>query len=367
MMDIKNDPELELQIIVTGMHTSSEFGLTYKEIEADNFIIDYKIDILLSSDSSSSITKSIGLGLISFSDALEKLQPDIMLLLGDRFETLAAGVSGIVARLPIAHLHGGEVTEGVLDEAFRHSLSKMSWWHFVSHSKYKKRVSQLGENPKRIFNVGGLGVDSINKTNLLSKKELQKNISFKLSTKNILITYHPETLAHNSPKVHFNFILRALTEINKTYDLTLIFTCPNADTDGRIISKMIENFVSNHKKNSIYIKSMGRINYLSALKYVDAVVGNSSSGILEAPSFKIGTINIGDRQNGRIKAKSVIDCDYNLESIIRAFDKLYSTNFRGTLRNIKNPYDGGNTSKKIINILKNDKTPKTLFKKFYDK
>jgi GDP/UDP-N,N'-diacetylbacillosamine 2-epimerase (hydrolysing) len=363
MMHIKNDPQLKLQLIVTGMHNSSEFGSTYREIEIDKFKIDYKIDILLSSDNPSSVTKSMGIGLISFSDALEKLNPDILLILGDRFEILSAAIAGIIGHIPIAHLHGGESTEGAFDEAFRHSITKMSWWHFVAHDIYKKRVIQLGENKKRVYNVGGLGVDAIKKTRLLSKEALVDLISFKFKTKNILVTYHPETLNNASTEKKFNIILDVL---NDHEDINFIFTFPNADTDGKIIHKMIVDFVSNHSQNSIYFKSMGRLKYLSTLKFVDCVLGNSSSGLLEAPSFKIGTINIGKRQTGRLKAESIIDCSHSNRSIKDSIKKLYSSDYQTKLKTLVNPFGDGNASEKIVDVLKNSSLPKNLIKTFYD-
>ena len=345
------------------MHLSPEFGLTYKEIEKDGFTINEKVEMLLSSDTPSAITKSTGLGMIGFSDAFNKLNPDLLIVLGDRYEILSASTAAMFAKIPIAHIHGGETTEGAFDEAIRHSISKMAWWHFVAADEYEKRVIQLGENPKRVFNVGGLGVDAIKKTRLLSKKELMEKTDIKFGEKNLLITYHPVTLEKNTSQKHFQSILYAINELRDVY---LIFTMPNADSDSKIIKEMINEFVTNNPKTSISFTSMGNLNYLSTLQFVDGVIGNSSSGLAEAPTFKIGTINIGDRQNGRLRAKSVIDCEPKEKSINKAIDKLYSKNFQNKLPLVKNPYGEGDAIEKIFNIFLNQVLPEDTKKVFYD-
>jgi GDP/UDP-N,N'-diacetylbacillosamine 2-epimerase (hydrolysing) len=360
---IDNSKLLELQIIATGMHLSPEFGLSYKEIENDGFKIDKKIEMLLSADTPSSISKSTGLGLLGFADAYQSLQPDIIVVLGDRFEILAASTAAMFSRLPIAHLHGGETTAGAFDEAIRHSITKMAWWHFVGADEYKKRVIQLGESPKRVFNVGGLGVDNIKKTKLMSKDELIIETGIKFGKKNLLITYHSVTLENKTSQQGFKSLLDVLKEIK---DINLIFTMPNADSDGRIIMKMINEFVFNHPERSISFTSMGSLNYLSTLQYIDGVIGNSSSGLAEAPTFKIGTINIGDRQKGRLKAKSIIDCKPTKKSIKLAIDKLYGYKFQKSLDLVKNPYGDGDAIKKIMNILLKKTVPKNMKKSFYD-
>jgi GDP/UDP-N,N'-diacetylbacillosamine 2-epimerase (hydrolysing) len=364
LMDrITKDVCFELQILVTGMHLSPEFGLTYKEIENDGFNINRKVEMLLSADSPSAILKSTGLGLIGFADVFEDLKPDIIILVGDRFEMLAAAFAACVLNVPIAHLHGGETTEGAFDESIRHSITKMSWWHFVATDEYKKRVIQLGEDPKRVFMVGGLGVDSIVNTKLLDKTALEKSIGLKFEKKNLLITFHPVTLENESTKTQFYELLYCLENMK---DINLIFTRPNSDTDGRIINQMIDSFISNYSSNSVAYISMGHLNYLSTLQYVDAVIGNSSSGLSEAPTFKIGTINIGDRQKGRIRPASVIDCEPDRQSISNALKKLYSKEFQAIIKNVKNPYGEGGASEKIFNILKNKSLPSDLKKKFCD-
>jgi len=364
LMDgINKSMKLDLQIVATGMHLSPEFGLTYQEIENDGFKIDKKIEMLVSSDSSSAIVKSMGLGMIGFTDALTELNPDIVIVLGDRYEVLAASLAAMFENIPIAHIHGGETTAGAFDEAIRHSITKMSWWHFVATDEYEKRVIQLGENPGRVFNVGGLGVDAIKKTNLLSKDELMIKTGIKFGKKNLLITYHPVTLENKTSQQDFKSLLDVLSEIK---DIYLIFTMPNADSDGRIIKKMINDFVFNQSERSISFTSMGSLNYLTTLQYVDGVVGNSSSGLAEAPTFKIGTINIGDRQKGRLKAESIIDCEPTKKSIKLAIDKLYGHKFKKDLHSVQNPYGDGDAIEKIMSILSNKPIPEDMKKDFYD-
>ena len=364
LMDgINKSTKLDLQIVVTGMHLSPEFGLTYQEIENDGFKIDKKIEMLLSADTPSSISKSTGLGLIGFADAFFELNPDIVIVLGDRYEVLAASLAAMFENIPIAHIHGGETTAGAFDEAIRHSITKMSWWHFVAADEYEKRVIQLGEIPGRVFNVGGLGVDAIKKTNLLSKDELMIKTGIKFGKKNLLITYHPVTLENKTSQQDFKSLLDVLSKIK---DIYLIFTMPNSDSDGRVIKKMINDFVFNQSERSISFTSMGSLNYLSTLQYVDGVVGNSSSGLAEAPTFKIGTINIGDRQKGRLKAESIIDCEPTKKSIKLAIDKLYGHKFQKDIHSVQNPYGDGDAIEKIMSILSNKPIPEDMKKDFYD-
>jgi len=363
MKSIENETDLELQIIVTGMHLSPEFGLTYKEIEKDGYYIDKKVEMLLSADTSSAISKSTGLGLIGFADAFHELNPDIVVLLGDRFEVLAAAIAANFAKIPISHISGGETTAGALDEAIRHSITKMAWWHFVAADEYEKRVIQLGEHPDRVFNVGDVGVDAIKKATLLSKEELTKKTGIQFGEKNLLITYHPVTLEKQTSQKQFQALLDVFYDLK---DLNLIFTMPNADSDGRIIKQMIDEFVLNNSNRSIAFISMGHLNYLSTLQFVDGVVGNSSSGLAEVPTFKIGTINIGDRQKGRLKAKSVINCKPVKDSIKDAIGMLYSEDFQQMLPSVVNPYGEGDATEKIMVVLKHQPIPKETKKEFYD-
>ena len=362
LKEIEADKELQLQVIVTGMHLSPEFGLTYKEIEKE-FSVNKKIEMLLSSDTSVGISKSMGLAQISFAESYDELKPDIVIVLGDRYEIFSATSAAMIARIPIAHIHGGEKTEGAFDESIRHSITKMSHLHFTATEEYKNRVIQLGEHPSRVFNVGGMGIENIQRLELLNKKEFEKSIEFKLNIKNILVTFHPVTFENSTAKEQFQQLLDAIDELE---DTNIIFTKANSDTDGRVINQMIDEYVTKNSHKSIVFTSLGQLRYLSALQYVDAMVGNSSSGLAEAPSFRIGTINIGDRQKGRIKAFSVIDCEANKGSILQAFDRLYSKEFQETLKTITNPYGNGCASKKIVEILKNVDLKNILKKSFYD-
>lgn len=348
MQGIKDDADLTLQIIATGMHLSPEFGLTYREIEKDGFQIDRKVEMLTSSDTSVGIAKSMGLGLIGFADALSELKPDLILLLGDRFEIFAAASAALVARITIAHLHGGETTEGAFDEALRHSITKMSHLHFVAAEEYRRRVIQLGEQPERVFLVGGLGIDNIKRLQLLDRVALEQALDFKLGPKNLLITFHPVTLETSTAEAQMTELLAALAALDDTH---LIFTMPNADTDGRKLIAMVDEFVAQHDNARAYT-SLGQLRYLSCVAHVDGVVGNSSSGLAEVPSFKKGTINIGDRQRGRLQAASVIQCDPTCQSISAAIETLYSSGFQGSLSSVRNPYGDGGASEKILNVIK---------------
>jgi GDP/UDP-N,N'-diacetylbacillosamine 2-epimerase (hydrolysing) len=362
MKEIELDKDLELQLIVTGMHLSPEFGLTYKSIEKE-FTIDKKIEMLLSSDTAIGISKSMGLAQISFSEAYEELKPDMLIVLGDRYEIFSAVSAAMIANIAIAHLHGGETTEGAFDESIRHSITKMSHLHFTATEEYKNRVIQLGENPKRVFNVGGLGIDNIKRLELLSKDEFEESIDFKLNEKNIIVTFHPVTLENSTAKEQFQELLAAIDGLK---DTTIIFTKANSDTDGRIINQLINEYVQKNSNKSVAFTSLGQLRYLSALQYVDVMVGNSSSGLIEAPSFKIGTINIGDRQKGRIMAKSIINCNPTKESINEAFEILYSKEFKQVLSNTINPYGDGGASEKIKNIIAKKPLDDIIKKIFYN-
>jgi GDP/UDP-N,N'-diacetylbacillosamine 2-epimerase (hydrolysing) len=362
MQGIKDDPELKLLVIATGMHLSPEFGLTYREIEKDGFQIDRKVEMLTSSDTPVGIAKSMGLGLIGCADALNELKPDLLVVLGDRFEIFAAVAAALVARIPVAHLHGGEATEGLIDEAIRHSITKMSHLHFVAAEEYRQRVIQLGEQPERVFLVGGLGIDSIKRLKLLDRAELEASLDFKLGQKNLLITFHPVTLETATAVDQMEELLAALAELKNTQ---LIFTLPNADTDGRALMKMVEQFVAQHPNARAYT-SLGQLRYLSCIAQVDGVVGNSSSGLAEVPSFKKGTINIGDRQRGRLQAASVINCEPTRQSMEAALKRLYFADFQVSLSQVLNPYGEGGASEKIITSIKSAALEAVLKKRFYD-
>jgi len=362
MQGIQDSELLDLQLIVTGMHLSPEFGLTVQEIEADGFRIDRKVEMLLSSDTPVGITKSMGLAMIGFADALAELQPDLLLVLGDRYEIFAAASSAMIARIPIAHLHGGESTEGVIDEPIRHSISKMAHLHFVAADEYRQRVMQLGEHPERIFKVGGLGIDNILRLKLLSRSELEESLNFKLAHRNLLITFHPVTLEDRTSGEQMKALLMALGELD---DTGLIFTMPNADTDGRILFQQINEFCASHSQARAYT-SLGQLRYLSCIKHVDGVIGNSSSGLVEVPSFHKGTINIGDRQRGRLRASSVIDCSADTISISKAIEHLFSPLFSSSLPSTKNPYGTGGASAAIVKTLEKTSFDNLLKKSFFN-
>ncbi|SDC58399.1 UDP-N-acetylglucosamine 2-epimerase [Halanaerobium congolense] len=362
---IDENPKFELQLIATGMHLSPEFGLTYRNIESDGFKIDEKVEILLSSDTSIGISKSMGLGLISFSESYNKLNPDLIIILGDRYETFSATAAASVANIPVAHLHGGELTEGAFDDSFRHSMTKMSYLHFTSTEEYRKRVIQLGENPERVFNVGALGVENILNLDLLSKRELERELDISLREKYLLIVFHPVTLENKTAENNFKELLKAIEKYDE--DISKVFIKGNSDTEGRIINQMIDNYI-NEKNNSYAFTSLSIENYLSLLKNCFAMVGNSSSGVLEAPSLNIPSINIGDRQKGRIKAESVFDCKNNENDILSTLKEINHLFLNDKFKNINNPYEKENTSDEIIKVIERFLIDNKigLKKKFYD-
>lgn len=359
---IQKSPGLHLQLIATGMHLSPEFGLTVSSIESDGFRVDRKVETLLSSDTPVGTTKSMGLGLIGFADALAELKPDIMLVLGDRYEILAAVAAALIARIPVAHLHGGEVTEGAFDESIRHSITKMSHLHFVAAEEYRQRVIQLGELPERVFQVGALGVDNITQTQLLSRDELEKSLDWKLAPTNLLVTFHPVTLDDGTGELQMAELIAALSELKQT---GLLFTMPNADTGGRNLVRQIQDFCSKNPL-AVFFKSLGQQRYYSCIKHFDGVVGNSSSGLIEVPSFEKGTVNIGDRQKGRLKASSVIDSAPTRLNISHALQKLLSPAFQADLKNTINPYGKAGTCDSIIQILDDVQLDGILKKRFFD-
>jgi len=360
MKEIQGDPELQLQVLVTGMHLSPEFGLTYKTIEADGFQLDAKVEMLLSSDSPIGIAKSMGLGTIGYSEALDRLRPDILLVLGDRFELLALAQAALVARIPIAHISGGDSTEGVVDEAIRHSLTKMSHLHFTNSAVSAKRVRQLGENPEHIFHVGHVGVDYIKRLQMWSRDQLSESMGYSWQRQNILITFHPVTLETQTSAGQFQELLNALDRLGP--DVGLIFTKPNADTDGRILISMVDEFVATRPNAKAYT-SLGQVRYLSTMSQVDAVVGNSSSALYEAPFLKKPTVNIGDRQRGRIQSSSIINCPPTEEAIEKAVREALVKDCSAT----ENLFGDGTASQKIKDQLKKIKDPQALLKKkFFD-
>lgn len=360
----QNESDIDVRVVVTGAHLSPEFGMTVKEIESDGVIIDKKIEILMSSDTSVGISKSMGLALISFAEYFDESKPDALMVLGDRYETLAIACAAMNARIPIIHLYGGEATEGAIDEAIRNAITKMSFLHFTSTEEYKHRVIQMGEAPGRVFCVGAIGVENIKNMILLSKSDLENKLGFVLGDNYAVLTFHPVTLENNTAEQQIKEVLEAISNIP---DITFLCTKANADANGRIINESIERYT--YEYTNIYlVDSLGTQGYLSAVKYAKFVIGNSSSGIIEVPSFKKPTINIGDRQLGRIQARSIINCRPVKKEILSAIDKAMSYNFNNRLKDLRSPYGDGNTSEQIIEITKkyllNEKFE--LKKKFYN-
>ena len=361
---LASDERVRVRLVVTGMHLSPEFGLTYKEIEKDGIKIDRKIEILMSSDTPVSVSKTMGMAMISFADYIEEVHPDALLVLGDRYETLAVCCVALNARIPIIHLHGGETTEGAIDEAIRHSITKMSFLHFTSTEEYRRRVIQLGENPERVYNVGSLGVENVLGQPLLSKKDLESELNLRLDMAYAVVTYHPVTL---EDKNVCETVKKFLDALDRNEDMYYIITKANSDAGGRQINQMLEEYAA-HRNNVQVYDSLGMIKYLSAVKYSKMVIGNSSSGILEVPSFGIPTVNVGDRQKARIRAESVIDCKEDTESIVEAIKKAKTLEFRKLCSHVKNPYEGVRTSDTIVEIIKKKIFDETvdIKKKFYD-
>lgn len=362
MEGIRNSDLLQLQLVVTGAHLSPEFGLTYREIEADGFKIDRKVEMLLSSDSAVGVSKSVGLAITGLAEAFDELKPDIVLLLGDRYEIWAAGAAATLARIPIAHIHGGELTQGAIDEAIRHGVTKMAHWHFVSASEFQRRVIQLGESPDSVFNVGAIGLDSIVREPLLGLDELQSSLGLELGKRNLLVTFHPVTLESGSANSQMESLLKALDAFS---DVHLVFTLPNADMEGRGIVSLIQDFVACTPRAAAF-SSLGQVRYHSLMNYADGVVGNSSSGLIEAPAMHKPTVNIGSRQDGRLRASSVIDCEARTDSIIKAIETMYSLDFQSTLLTVVNPYGEPGGSAKVVEILESASLVGVLKKRFYD-
>jgi GDP/UDP-N,N'-diacetylbacillosamine 2-epimerase (hydrolysing) len=363
LSEIETAPTLQLQILTTGMHLSPEFGMTIHEIRADGFEPDETIEILLSSDTPTSICKSMGLAMIGYGEALQRLKPDMVLLLGDRFETFCMAAVAQVCRIPLAHIHGGEATEGAIDEAFRHSITKMSHLHFASCEGYRQRIIQLGEAPDRVFNVGALGVENIRSMQLMDRSELAESIGFSLEKPYFLLTFHPVTLEKFTAEGQFQGLLDALDAFP---EFNVIFTKTNADTDGRIINRLIDEYAGKHPERSRAMTTLGIRRYLSAMKYCAAVIGNSSSGIVEAPSFKVPTVNIGDRQRGRLQAASILNCSTNASAIHQAIGHALSPAFQKALSGITSPYDRPGTCSTIVGLLKNTDLSGIIKKTFYN-
>lgn len=359
---IQADPDLRLYLVVSGMHLSPEFGLTVEAIEADGFEIGERVEMLLSSDTPEGIAKSMGLGIIGFAQAYARFRPDVLLVLGDRFEMLAAAVSSLPFKIPLAHIHGGELTEGAIDDAIRHALTKMSHLHFVATETYARRVIQMGEEPWRVVVSGAPGLDNLHSVRLLSRKELKERYGVNLGEPLLLVTYHPVTLEYEQTEMQVRELLAALEEV----DATIIFTYPNADTCGRLIIQMIQEFTTAHRQSQLTI-NLGTQGYWSMMKHANAMVGNSSSGIIEAASFKLPVVNIGNRQRGRLRGKNVLDVGYTRAEILKGIEQAVSPEFRATLSDMINPYGDGHAAERIVERLKRVELDDGLFlKRFHE-
>lgn len=363
MKDIEKDEQLELKLLVAGTHLSPEFGSTYESIEADGFVIDEKVEMLLSSDSAQGVAKSIGLGVIGFTDALARMAPDVLVLLGDRFEALAVAQTALILRIPIVHLHGGEITEGAYDDSIRHAITKLSYLHCTSTEEYRQRVIQLGESPDRVKNVGAIGLEHLVRTNLMTLDELVSSLNFNLEMPFFLVTYHPVTVGEEPPKSSFEALLDSLDAYQEHQ---VIITYPNADDGGRQIIPLIERYAAERPDRVCAIQSLGQRRYLSTVKYAAAVIGNSSSGIIEVPSFSVPTVNVGVRQQGRIAASSVIHCDANVESIREAISVALDASYADAGEPVANPYCQKNTTQKIIAFIKSMELGSALTKQFHN-
>lgn len=360
---IKEDPSLQLQIVVTGSHLSPEYGNTYKEIESDGFKIDEKVRISLTDNSPAGVIKSLAEEIIKCAEAFQKLKPDIIVLLGDRYEIFAAAQSAMIAKIPIAHIHGGELTEGAIDEAMRHSITKMSHLHFTGAEPYRRRVIQLGEDPKKVFCFGAPGLDHIKKTKFLSKKSLEKILGFKFRKRTFIVTYHPATLGLEDDKSSVQELLKALDEFP---DAGILFTKHNADPGGAVIGREIDKYVRKNSGRAKIFPSLGYKIYLSAVKCADLVIGNSSSGLIEVPLLKKPTVNIGDRQKGRLRAESVIDCPAKSIEIVKTIKRALSKDFQAKVSKAKYPYGEGDAGRKIKEVLKKVDLSAILVKRFFD-
>lgn len=345
---VQRDPELELALIVAGMHLAPEFGFTRRDIERDGFRIAFDVEMTVSSDSPKGLSISMGLGVIGFAHAYEQVKPDMLVVLGDRFEMHAAASAAVPFGIPIAHIHGGESTEGAIDEQFRHSITKMSHLHFASTEFYAQRIRQMGEREDRVFCVGSPGIDNITSMELYTEKEFQRTYGFELRHPVLLVTYHPVTLEHEQTPYHIEQLLNALDSV----DAQVIFTYPNADTMGRYIIKEIETFRKGRYDRVFVEPNLGQKGYLSLLGLADAMVGNSSSGLIEAPSFNLPVVNIGNRQKGRVRGSNVLDVGYSADEIIDGINRALEGEFRKCLVDAKNPYGDGRAAQRIIRVLK---------------
>ncbi len=361
MRAIQASSRLELQLVVSGMHLSPEFGDTWKQIEEDGFQIDAKVEMLLSSDTPVGVVKSMGLGCIGFADALDRLRPDVLVVLGDRFEALAVVQAALIMQIPVAHVHGGEITEGAYDDAIRHAITKMSGLHFTAAEPYRQRVIQMGEPPETVFNVGAIGLDHLLHSEPMSLEALSASVGFDICQPYFLATYHPATSADENPVAAFSAMLSA---IDRFPDHQVILTYPNADNGGRKIIPILEAYAAQQPKRVLAIPSLGFRRYQSALRGAKVMIGNSSSGIIEAPAFHVPTVNIGSRQTGRLAARSVVQAGIDVDSIHEAIEKAVSPAFLEGCKGAVNPYGQGNASDQIVRVLEQGRN--LASNKFYD-
>ncbi len=364
MRRVQEDDTLQLQVVATNMHLSPEFGMTYREIEADGFHIDKKVEMLLSSETAAGTVKSMGLATIGFADALDDLQPDLAVILGDRYEMLAAAQACLIYHIPVAHLYGGEVTEGAYDDAIRHAITKLSHLHFTSTEEYRRHVIQMGEQPDHVYFVGALGVDNIGHADVMPLKALEDSLHFRLGEKFLLVTFHPVTMEHHTAAGQCDDLLQALSEVNDDY--RLLFTLPNSDTGGRVIISKVNDYVAEHPDRAVAVTSLGRRRYYAALRYATAVVGNSSSGLVEAPSFHLPTLNIGDRQKGRARGASVVDVAATYEAIRAGLHQVLSPDFQAIAAKASNPYAKADTAQSIFNVISTCPLHQLTHKHFYE-
>ncbi len=361
--DLHQAQDIELQLIVTGMHLMPEFGLTIEVIERDGFPVAATVDLDLGSDTPEAVAHAMGVGMIGFAAAFARLRPEVVVILGDRFEMLAVASSAFVHHIPIAHIHGGEVTEGALDEGFRHAITKLAALHFTAAEPYRRRVIQMGEQPARVFNVGAPGLDHLRRTALLSREVLEQALDFRLGELNFLVTFHPATLDTEDAASQCREMLAALDGFPEA---RIVFTLPNADPGGRAIMQLLESYAVRHAGRCKLFASLGQLRYLSLLREVQAVIGNSSSGIIEAPSFGVPTVNIGDRQQGRMRAVSVVDCAPRQADIVSAIRQALDPGFRAMLARVENPYGQGDASRRMLTILREADLAALRRKPFYD-
>jgi GDP/UDP-N,N'-diacetylbacillosamine 2-epimerase (hydrolysing) len=364
MRHLQDNPNVQLQVLATGMHLSPEYGNTWQAIAADGFTLDRKVEMLLSSDTPQAMAKSTGIGLMGMADALNDLAPDLLLVLGDRFEILAATTASALMRIPVAHIHGGEATEGAIDDSLRHAITKLSHLHFTSTETYRRRVIQMGEQPGHVFCFGAPGIDSIASLKLLSREQLEESIAFKLGGRFLLVTFHPVTLGSVPSCDEMAAMLDALAETPA--DIRLIFTMPNADAGGRALTEQIRQFTDLHPDRAAAFTSLGQLRYLSAMKHCLAVVGNSSSGIIEAPTLGVGVVNIGDRQKGRVQANSVINCAPERGDIARALARAITPEYQQTAAQVTNPYGAAGASEKIAKVAATFQLADLARKSFHD-